>query len=484
MKYPAVSNVIVGVPSDSALPQIDVTNPSDGTVLSRVPMSGHNEVDLAVIAAKKAWPAWAATPIKERVQVFYKYKALLERDIAELAALITEENGKIDSEARAEVLKAAELTEFACSLPQITAGEVLEVSRGVECRIERFPLGVVASIAPFNFPIMVPNWSMPNAIALGNCFILKPSELVPLSAIKIAELLREAGLPEGVFQVVHGGKEVVEAICDHSGISAVSFVGSTKTAKIVYRRATATLKRCLALGGAKNHLIVMPDADVEMTSGNVLASMSGCAGQRCMAASVMVAVNDVDAIITKMVAKAKAMVPGPDIGPVISRQSKARILLYIEEALSQGAKLLVDGRDATVQGRENGYWLGPTILDHVTPEMKIAQEEVFGPVLVIIRAGNVDEALRVENASPYGNAASVFTESGAVARHVMEHASAGMVGVNVGVPVPREPFSFGGWNESRFGVGDITGRGSIEFWTQSKKMTTKWNSAAGTNWMS
>jgi malonate-semialdehyde dehydrogenase (acetylating)/methylmalonate-semialdehyde dehydrogenase len=484
MKYPAVSNVIVGVPSASALPQIDVTNPSDGTVLSRVPMSGHNEVDLAVIAAKKAWPAWAATPIKERVQVFYKYKALLERDIAELAALITEENGKIDSESRAEVLKAAELTEFACSLPQITAGEVLEVSRGVECRIERFPLGVVASIAPFNFPIMVPNWSMPNAIALGNCFILKPSELVPLSAIKIAELLREAGLPEGVFQVVHGGKEVVEAICDHSGISAVSFVGSTKTAKIVYRRATATLKRCLALGGAKNHLIVMPDADVEMTSGNVLASMSGCAGQRCMAASVMVAVNDVDAIIAKMVAKAKAMVPGPDIGPVISQQSKARILLYIEEALSQGAKLLVDGRDATVQGRENGYWLGPTILDHVTPEMKIAQEEVFGPVLVIIRAGNVDEALRVENASPYGNAASVFTESGAIARHVMEHASAGMVGVNVGVPVPREPFSFGGWNESRFGVGDITGRGSIEFWTQSKKMTTKWNSAAGTNWMS
>ncbi len=484
MKYAAVHNVIAGAPHNSALHEIDVFNPSDGSVLSRVPMSGHNEVDLAVKAAQQAWPAWAATPIKERVQIFYKYKALLERDIAELAALITEENGKIDGEARAEVLKAAELTEFACSLPQITAGEVLEVSRGVECRIERFPLGVVASIAPFNFPIMVPNWSMPNAIALGNCFILKPSELVPLSAIKIAELLREAGLPEGVFQIVHGGKEVVEAICDHTGISAVSFVGSTKTAKLVYRRATATLKRCLALGGAKNHLIVMPDADVEMTSGNVLASMSGCAGQRCMAASVMVAVNDVDAIIAKMVTKAKAMVPGPDIGPVISAQSKERILGYIEEAVHQGAKILVDGRHATVQGREKGYWLGPTILDHVKPEMQIAQEEVFGPVLVIIRAGNVDEALRVENASPYGNAASVFTESGAVARHVMEHAQAGMVGVNVGVPVPREPFSFGGWNESRFGVGDITGRGSIEFWTQSKKMTTKWNREAGTNWMS
>jgi malonate-semialdehyde dehydrogenase (acetylating) / methylmalonate-semialdehyde dehydrogenase len=486
MKYPAVHNVIAGAPLDASasLAAIDVHNPSDGSVLSRVPMSGHHEVDLAVLAARKAWPAWATTPIKERVQVFYRYKALLERDIASLAALITEENGKIDSEARAEVFKAAELCEFACSLPQIAPGEVLEVSRGVECRIERFPLGVVAAITPFNFPIMVPNWSMPNAIALGNCMILKPSELVPLSSIKIAELLREAGLPEGVFQVVHGGKEAVEAICDHTGIAAVSFVGSTKTAKVVYRRATATLKRCLALGGAKNHLIVMPDADPEMTSGNVIASMSGCAGQRCMAASVMVAVADTDAIIARMVLKAKAMVPGPDIGPVISQQAKERILRYIDEAIAHGAKLLVDGRHATVAGREHGYWLGPTILDHVTPGMRIAQDEVFGPVLVIIRASNVDEALRVENASPYGNAASVFTESGGIARYFMEHAQAGMVGVNVGVPVPREPFSFGGWNESRFGVGDITGRGAIEFWTQAKKMTTKWNREAGTNWMS
>jgi malonate-semialdehyde dehydrogenase (acetylating)/methylmalonate-semialdehyde dehydrogenase len=486
MKYAAVRNVISGAPGETsaALPAIDVFNPNDGSVISRVPLSGHHEVDLAVKAAAKAWPAWAATPIKERVQVFYKYKALLERDIASLAALITEENGKIDSEARAEVLKSAELTEFACSLPQIAPGEVLEVSRGVECRIERFPLGVVAAITPFNFPNMVPNWSMPNAIALGNCMVLKPSELVPLSSIRIAELLREAGLPDGVFQVVHGGKEAVEAICDHTGIAAVSFVGSTKTAKIVYRRATATLKRCLALGGAKNHLIVMPDADEEMTSSNVVASMSGCAGQRCMAASVMLAVSNVDAIIARMVLKAKAMVPGPDIGPVISRESKDRISTYIEEAVAQGAKLLVDGRQATVQGRENGYWLGPTILDHVKPGMRIAQEEVFGPVLVIIRAGDVGEALKIENASPYGNAASVFTESGGVARRVMEGASAGMVGVNVGVPVPREPFSFGGWNESRFGVGDITGRGSIEFWTQAKKMTTKWNKEAGTNWMS
>jgi malonate-semialdehyde dehydrogenase (acetylating)/methylmalonate-semialdehyde dehydrogenase len=484
MKYDAVRNYIGGAFATADLPGIDVFDPGAGVVISRVPMSGVRELDRAVAEAKKAFPAWSALPIKERVQVFYRYKALLEKNIAELAALISEENGKIDSEARAEVLKAAELSEFACSLPQISTGEVLEVSRGVECRIERFPLGIVAAITPFNFPNMVPNWSIPNAIALGNCFILKPSELVPLSAGRIAELLAEAGLPPGVFQVVHGGKDIVEAICDHPDISAVSFVGSTKTAKVVYRRATNNLKRCLALGGAKNHLIVMPDADKELAAGNIIASMSGCAGQRCMAASVMVAVSATDHVIARMVEIAKAMVPGKDIGPVISAEAKARITSYITEAESQGARVLVDGRGTKVSGRENGYFLGPTIIDHVKPEMQIAQEEVFGPVLVIVRAPDVDAAIAIENASPYGNAASVYTESGGVARKVMERASAGMVGVNVGVPVPREPFSFGGWNESRFGVGDITGKGSIEFWTQSKKMTTKWNREAGTNWMS
>ena len=484
MKYPQVRNYIGGGFAVAALPEIDVFDPSAGTVISRVPMSGVAELNAAVTAAKRAFPAWSALPIKERVQVFYRYKALLEKNIAALAALVTEENGKIDSEARAEVLKSAELSEFACSLPQIATGEVLEVSRGVECRIERFPLGVVAGIAPFNFPNMVPNWSIPNAIALGNCFILKPSEYVPLSAGRIAELLAEAGLPAGVFQVVHGGKDVVEAICDHPDISAISFVGSTKIAKVVYRRATNNLKRCLALGGAKNHLIVMPDADREMAASNIIASMSGCAGQRCMAASVMVAVSSSDHVIARMVEIAKAMVPGKDLGPVISAEAKARIVRYIDEAEAQGAKVLVDGRKVSVPGKENGYFLGPTIIDQVTPAMKIAQEEVFGPVLVIVRAADVDEAIAIENASPYGNAASVYTESGGVARKVMERASAGMVGVNVGVPVPREPFSFGGWNESRFGVGDITGKGSVEFWTQAKKMTTKWNREAGTNWMS
>ncbi|MEO5580614.1 MAG: CoA-acylating methylmalonate-semialdehyde dehydrogenase, partial [Gemmatimonadaceae bacterium] len=484
MKYAEVRNYVGGdfVASDHAC--IDVHNPSDGTVISRVPMSSRDDLDIAVALAQKAFPGWAALPIKERVQVFYRYRALLERDIEDLTALVTEENGKVYGEARAEILKAMELTEFACSLPQITAGEVLEVSRGVECRIERFPLGVVASITPFNFPNMVPNWTIPNAIALGNCLILKPSELVPLSANRIALLLAEAGLPEGVFQVVHGGKDVVEAICDHSGIEAISFVGSTKIAKLVYRRGSANLKRVLALGGAKNHLIVMPDADAEMTSSNVVASMSGCAGQRCMAASVMVAVAGTDHIILRMVDHARTVIPGANLGPVISAEARERIERYITDAEEAGATVLVDGRNAVVAGREGGFYVGPTIIDNVTPEMRIAQEEVFGPVIAIVRTGTLDEALEVENASPYGNAASVFTESGATARHVMERASAGMIGVNVGVPVPREPFSFGGWNESRFGVGDITGRGSIEFWTKSKKMTTKWNREHGTNWMS
>lgn len=484
MKYSDVQNYLGGTFVAPDVPVVDVYNPSSGSVISRVPMSAAREVDAAVQSARAAFPKWAATPIKERAQVFYKYKALIEQHVDELAALVTEENGKIASEARAEVLKSAELTEFACSLPQVMPGEILEVSRGVECRVERYPVGVVAAITPFNFPNMVPNWSIPNALALGNCMILKPSELVPLSARRIAELLDEAGLPPGVLQVVHGGREAVEAICDHPGIAAVSFVGSTKIAKVVYRRATSNLKRCVALGGAKNHLIVMPDADREMAASNIVASMSGCAGQRCMAASVMLAVSHTDPIIDRMAEHARSMVPGRDIGPVISAASKERIIRYIDDAEAAGAKVIVDGRKTTVSGHEGGYYMGPTIIDHVTPDMAIAQEEVFGPVLVIIRTRDVSEALAVENASPYGNAASVFTESGGVARHVMDHASAGMIGVNVGVPVPREPFSFGGWNDSKFGVGDITGRGSIEFWTQAKKMTTKWNNEAGVNWMS
>jgi malonate-semialdehyde dehydrogenase (acetylating)/methylmalonate-semialdehyde dehydrogenase len=307
---------------------------------------------------------------------------------------------------------------------------------------------------------------------------------VPLSAGRIAELLQEAGLPDGVFNVVHGDRAVAEALCDHPGVQAITFVGSTKVAQAVYRRATGNLKRALCLGGAKNHVIVMPDADPEMAAGGVLAAMSGCTGQRCMAASVMVAVSATDHIVNRLAEQARGMVAGRDVGPVINAQARDRIESYIADAVSAGATLLVDGRGARVKGKEGGWYVGPTVLDHVTPEMKLAQEEVFGPVLAIVRAKDLDQAIAVENASPYGNAAAIFTESGGAARSAMERASAGMVGVNVGVPVPREPFGFGGWNDSRFGVGDITGKGSIEFWTKSRKITSKWNREAGTNWMS
>ncbi len=484
MKYPALKNFVGGKTVAHNGSTLEVISPLDGSVISSVPLSNADEVRSAVIAAQNAFPAWSAMTIRDRAQIFYRYRTLLEKNMNELAELIQEENGKTISESIAEVEKSIEVTEFACSLQQIADGELLEVSKGVECRIERYPVGVVACITPFNFPTMVPNWTIPNALVLGNCMILKPSELVPLSANRIAELLKEAGLPDGVFNVVHGAKEVVEAICDDPGIHAVSFVGSTKVAKIVYARATSNLKRALTLGGAKNHLIVLPDANVGMTASNVAASMSGCAGQRCMAASAMVAVGSVDHIIDQLVEEAKKIIPGKNLGAVISKQAKERIENYITEAEKDGAKVLLDGRNYKVPGKENGFYVGPTILDFVRPEMKIAKEEVFGPVLSIMRTNTVDEALSIQKSSLYGNAAAVFTQSGGLARYIAERASAGMIGVNIGVPVPREPFSFGGWNESKFGVCDITGKSSIEFWTKLKKTTIKWNPEAKTNWMS
>ncbi|MFY8128705.1 MAG: CoA-acylating methylmalonate-semialdehyde dehydrogenase [Chitinophagaceae bacterium] len=485
MKYAPIQNFINGSFVNASTTQtLDVISPVDGNHLSTVPMSSSKDLDDAVKAAKAAFPAWSKTPIKERVQVFFRYKTLLEKHLKELAELCSEENGKTYGESVAEIEKCIELTEFATSLPQLITGEILEVSKGVECRTEHVALGVVASIVPFNFPSMVPNWTIPNAIALGNCMIMKPSEKVPLSCGKIAELLKEAGLPDGVLNIVHGDVEIVNAICDHPNIEAVSFVGSTKVAKIVYQRATQNLKRCLALGGAKNHLMVLPDAKEDMTAANVVASMSGCAGQRCMAASAMVGVGNVDHIIAKICDEAKKIEPGKNLGAVINKQSQQRIEAYITQAEKDGAKILVDGRNTKVAGKENGTYVGPTVIDYVTPQMSVATEEIFGPVISIMRTNTVDEALAIENANPYGNAASVFTQNGAMARYIIDNASAGMIGVNVGVPVPREPFSFGGWNESKFGVGDITGKSSIEFWTKLKKSTTKWNPEAGVNWMS
>ena len=480
-----IGNFINGSFVDSVSSRsLPVISPVDGSLLAEVPCSSAADLDAAVQAATAAFPKWSKTPIKERVQVFFRYKTFLERDLQKLALLVSQENGKTIGEGVAEIEKCIELTEFATSLPQLVTGEVLEVSKGVECRTEHVPLGVVASIVPFNFPAMVPNWTIPNALALGNCMIIKPSEKVPLSLTIIANLLKEAGLPDGVFNIVNGDSEIVQAICDHPGIEAVSFVGSTKVAKLVYQRSTQNLKRCLALGGAKNHLLVLPDAKPDMTAQNVAASMSGCAGQRCMAASAMVGVGDVDHIIDKICEEARRIVPGKNLGAVINKESKDRIERYITEAEQQGAKILVDGRNARVDGKENGTYVGPTVIDHVKPGMAVATEEIFGPVISIMRVDTLDQALAIENASPYGNAASVFTQNGGAARYVIEKASAGMVGVNVGVPVPREPFSFGGWNDSKFGVGDITGKSSIEFWTQLRKSTVKWNPEAGVNWMS
>jgi malonate-semialdehyde dehydrogenase (acetylating) / methylmalonate-semialdehyde dehydrogenase len=484
MKYPEVKNYIGEELQNGSGSTLDIYSPLNGEIISKVFLSTYEAVDKAVKTARDAFTSWSETPIKERVQVFFRYRNLLEKNFDELAQIVHEENGKILDEAKAEVAKSIELTEFACSMPQLIAGEILEVSKGVECRLEHFPLGVVASITPFNFPNMVPNWTIPNALVLGNAMILKPSELVPISANRIADLLKEAGLPKGIFNVVHGSRDAVEAICDHPGIDAVSFVGSTKVAKIVYKRAASNLKRVLALGGAKNHLIVLPDANVQMTASNVAASMSGCAGQRCMAASAMVGVGDVDHIIVQLVEEAKKIVPGKNLGAVISKGAKERIERYITEAEKEGAKILLDGRNYVVKGNEKGFYVGPTVIDYVKPEMKIAKEEVFGPVLSIMRSKTLDDAIKIENSSQYGNAAAIFTQSGGLARYVAERASAGMIGVNIGVPVPREPFSFGGWNESKFGVGDITGKSSIELWTKLKKITTKWNPESKTNWMS
>lgn len=461
-----------------------VISPVDGKLIAAYTTSTKEDLEAIVTTATEAQKQWQKITLKERVQVFYRYKAILEKNINFLSDIIVQENGKIFSEAKAEIEKAIELCEFACALPQFAHGETEEVSVGVQCTSERYPIGVVASIVPFNFPSMVPHWTIMNAIALGNAFILKPSEKVPVSSQYIAKYLQEAGLPDGVFSIINGGSDIVEMICDHPKIKAVTFVGSTKIAALVYKRCTSNLKQVLALGGAKNHIILSPDAHQEMAATNIVASMSGCAGQRCMAAATLLAVGDCDHIIEKIVNESKKIQCGNNLGSVISKEAKEKIENYITEAERQGAKILSDGRNTTVVGKEQGFYVGPTIIDHATPEMAVATEEIFGPVLTIIRCKTIDEALAIENNNPYGNACSIFTQSGSIASYVSKRASAGMCGVNIGVPVPREPFGFGGWNQSKYGSGDITGKSSIEFWTKAKKTTVKWNPEAGINWMS
>lgn len=461
---------------------IDIINPRYGKAMASMQMGTAADVDSAVRAAKAAFKTWREFPMRERAQIFYNFKYLMERDIDELSWLVSHENGKTYSEARAEVAKAIECCEFGCSLPNLAGGPQLVVSRGVECREVYEPLGVCAGITPFNFPYMVPMWMLPQVLVAGNTFVLKPSEQVPLSVLRMAELLDEAGLPKGVFNVVNGGKEVVEAICDHEDIRAVGFVGSTRVAKIVYGRAAATGKTALALGGAKNHLIIVPDADEDLTVENVVASFTGCAGQRCMAASVLLAVGDVDPLVDKIADAAAKLQCGQEIGAIVNESSVERIVGYIDDAEKRGAKVRVDGRGQ--KPSEDGYWVGPTILDNVTPDMPAGHEEIFGPVLSIVRVDTLDEAIELENANPYGNASAIYTTNGDTARYVTSRVEAGMVGVNIGVPVPREPFGFGGWNHSKFGQGNITGWDGFRFWTRPRKITTKWALQKDWTWMS
>jgi malonate-semialdehyde dehydrogenase (acetylating)/methylmalonate-semialdehyde dehydrogenase len=462
--------------------RVPVINPRHGKAMSSVPMCGAEEVDAAVRAAERGFKEWKEWPIRERAQVLYRVREAMVKNIEELAWLVSHENGKTFAESKAEVEKGIECLEYGCSLPNLAAGNQLEVSRGVACEVTYEPLGVVAGITPFNFPNMVPFWMLPQALVGGNAFVLKPSEQVPMSSMRIAQMFAEAGLPKGVLNLVHGGKDVVEAICDHPGIKAIGFVGSTKVAKMVYGRASTHGKRALCLGGAKNHLIVVPDADVELTAENVVQSFAGCAGQRCMAAAVLVAVGDVDPILDAVKKRAEKIALGTDMGPVTTKEAVARIRGYIDDAEKRGAKVVLDGRNQ--KATDGGYWVGPTILDQVSPELPAAREEIFGPVLTIVRVPTLDKAIELENSNPYGNASSVYTTSGDVARRVMQKVDAGMCGVNIGVPVPREPFGFGGWNDSAFGHGNMTGWDGYRFWTRQRKITSKWALQKDATWMS
>ncbi|HKU45077.1 MAG TPA: aldehyde dehydrogenase family protein, partial [Polyangiales bacterium] len=394
------------------------------------------------------------------------------------------EAGKTVAEARAGVEKGIEVVEYALALQNLDAGGTLEVSRGVRCELRREPLGVVAGITPFNFPAMVPMWMFPIAITLGNAFVLKPSEKVPLTSLMLAELMREAVYPPGVFSLVHGRAAAVDALLEHPGVAAYGFVGSSKVAQRVYARAAQLGKRVLALGGAKNTMILAPDADPQLAAQGVVASFTGCAGQRCMAGSVLVAIGACDALIDRIVEGAAALRLGPDMGAIIDDSAVSRLRDAVTRAVNDGARLRLDGRSPVPPaGYAGGSWFGPTVLDAVDPSSPCATEELFGPVLSILRVPSLQAALDIERASPYGNATSVFTQSGALARAVADAAESGMIGINVGVPVPREPFSFGGTKRSRFGHGDITGQGGVELWSKLKKITSKWGTSDG-SWMS
>ena len=469
--------------SSTATASEPVYNPSDGTQIAATPLCGAGEIARAVQAAERAFPAWAETPPVERARLLFRYRQLLEDHFEDLARSVTRENGKTLAEARGSVRRGIEVVEFACGAPSLLMGESLEnIARDIDCDTVRQPLGVCAAITPFNFPVMVPLWTLPVALACGNTFVLKPSEKVPLSAVRLVELLVEAGLPRGVLNLAHGGREAVDALLTHPLVRAVSFVGSTPVAKHVYEVAALHGKRVQSSGGAKNYMVALPDADQEGVIDAILGSAYGCAGERCMAGSVLVCAGDAEKRLLPHLRDASASLrvgptdrdPGAQMGPLVTRQHLDRALGYIDAGLSEGADLLLDGRKVRVQGAPNGFYLGPTIFDRVTPDMRIAREEIFGPVLSVMRAKDVDEAVALCNNSGYGNAAVLFTSSGRAAREFRHRVSAGMVGVNVGVPAPMAFFPFSGWNASFFGDLHVQGREGVAFFTRQKVTISRW----------
>lgn len=478
-------NLVANEPRPASGARKSILSPYFGRPLATVAASTSEDVEAVVQAAAAAVPSWRARPLRERAQLLGRLRALLAERSDEVARCVALESGKTEGEARAGLERGLEVMDFAMSLQAVELGGALDVSRGVRCEERREPLGVVLGITPFNFPAMVPLWMMPIAVCTGNAFILKPSDKVPMTANLLGRLAVEAGLPAGVLSIAHGDQHTVEALIDHPTVQAVAFVGSTPVAQSVYARAAAHGKRALCLGGAKNHLIVAPDADPELTIRAVYDSFTGCAGQRCMAGSVLVTIGDADELVQGLVALASKCQLGETMGALIDATARERLLGAIERAQAEGARVLHDGRRMTPpEAYAGGYWLGPTILDGVKPQAESATRELFGPVLTIVRVGTLEEALALEQQSPYGNATSIFTRSGAVARRVAERATSGMIGVNVGVPVPRDPFSFGGTKRSKFGHGDITGISAVEFWTERKKVTSKWALQSDQSWIS
>ncbi|MGH8752064.1 MAG: CoA-acylating methylmalonate-semialdehyde dehydrogenase [Burkholderiales bacterium] len=460
----------------------EVTNPATGEVTRKVPLGCAADIDAAVRAGNQAFPAWRETPPLRRARIMMRFLQLLEKNRDELAMLASAEHGKTLSDAAGSMQRGMEVVEFACGIPHLLKGEHAEnVGAGVDCYSLKQPLGVCAGITPFNFPVMVPLWMFPLAIACGNTFILKPSEKVPSASLRMAELFKQAGLPDGVFNVVHGDGEAVDAMLQHPGIAAVSFVGSTPVAKHIYETCARNGKRVQALGGAKNHAVVLPDADLEFAAESLIGAAYGSAGERCMAISAVVAVGAAgDPLVAKLRDKAARLKVGPgnvegmEMGPLVTRAHRDKVKSYVDTGEKEGAKLVLDGRGLKLAGFENGFYLGPTLFDQVTPQMTIYRDEIFGPVLIVLRVPDFDDAIRLVNRNPYANGTALFTRSGALARRFQHEIEVGMVGINVPIPVPMAFFSFGGWKNSLFGDLHVHGAEGVKFYTRTKVITGRW----------